>query len=126
MTLQTIRRILNDDIGATAVEFAIVAPIFLLLVIGMLYTCLLLFTMGSMQYAVENGARCAAIKKTVCADVATTISYTNASYYGPVTAPVFTYSTPACGHQVSGSTDFGYDIGIKKLMVPLAASACYP
>jgi Flp pilus assembly protein TadG len=119
-------RFAKDQHGATAVEFAIVGPVFLLLVIGMIYTCMLLFSMASMQYAVEEGARCASVKTTVCTDSASIVAYTQNAYYGPLNSPTFTYSTPACGHQVSSSTNFAFDIGLSTLTVPLAATACFP
>ena len=120
------RQILRDENASTAVEFAIVGPIFLTLTVGMIYTCLLLFSMGSMQYAVEEAARCASVKTTVCTSSGTIITYAQGVYYGPVTAPTFTYSTPACGHQVSGSSSFAFDIGLTTLTVPLTATACFP
>ena len=100
------RAIVRDERGSAAVEFAIVGPIFLTLTIGMIYTCLLLFSMGSMQYAVEEAARCASVKTTVCSSSATTITYAQGVYYGPITVPTFTSTNAACGHQVSGSSTF--------------------
>ena len=120
------RNAFNEDGGATAVEFALVGPIFLLFMIGLIYTCMVFFTMGSMQYAVEAGARCASIQTTVCTSSATIVSYTQSQYLGPLVSPTFTYSTPACGHQVSSTTSFDFNIGWYKATVPLSAQACYP
>ena len=119
-------RLLRDERASAAVEFAIVGPIFLTLTIGMIYTCMLLFSMGSMQYAVEEGARCASVKTLVCTDSASTVTYTNGVYYGPLTSPTFTSTTAACGHVVSGSASFGLNIGLSTLNVPLNATACFP
>ena len=120
------RTFLTCNRGATAVEFAIVGPIFLALTVGLMYGCLLLFSMASMQYAVEEGARCASVKTTVCTDSASTITYTQAAYYGPITAPTFTYATPACGHAVSSTTNFSFNFVFSTLVVPLSATACFP
>ena len=120
------RGLLRDESASAAVEFAIVGPIFLTLTIGMIYTCMLLFSMGSMQYAVEEAARCASVKTTVCSSSATTITYAQGVYYGPLTSPTFTSTTAACGHVVSGSASFGLNIGLSTLNVPLTATACFP
>jgi len=115
-----------DDRGTSALEFAIVGPIFLLFMIGLTYTCLLLFTQASMQYAVEAGARCASIQTNVCTSSSTIVSYTRANYLGPIVAPSFAYSTPACGHQVSSTTSFDFDLRWLRVTLPLSATACYP
>lgn len=122
----TCRRFLHNEGASAAVEFAIVGPIFLTLTIGMIYTCLLLFSMGSMQYAVEEGARCASVKTLVCTDSASTITYTQGVYYGPITVPTFTSTNATCGHQVSGSSTFGLNIGMSTISVPMTATACFP
>ena len=116
----------EDSRGTSAIEFAIVGPIFLMLTVGMIYVCLMLFSMGSMQYAVEAGARCASVKTTICTNSATTIAYAQAAYYGPVSAPTFTYANATCGHSVSSSTNFALNIILATMTVPLSATACYP
>ena len=116
----------RDNRGSSAVEFAFVGPVFLMLVIGMMYGCMLLYSMASLHYAVEEGARCASIKTTVCTDSASTITYTQAAYRGLAAVPTFTYSTPACGHAVTGSANFGFKTGLAAWTVPLSATACHP
>ena len=116
----------RDNRGSSAVEFAFVGPVFLMLVIGMMYGCMLLYSMASLHYAVEEGARCASIKTTVCTDSASTIAYTQAAYRGLAAVPTFTSSTPACGHAVTGSANFGFKTGFAAWTVPLSASACHP
>jgi Flp pilus assembly protein TadG len=119
-------RIIADQRGTSALEFAIVGPVFLSLIVGLIYGCLLLFTMASMQYAVEEGSRCASVKTTICTSSASIIAYTQAAYLGPFTVPSFTSTTAACGHSVTGSTNFAFDIGLAGLTVPLSATACFP
>jgi Flp pilus assembly protein TadG len=119
-------RMLADVRGATAVEFAMVGPVFLLLVIGIIYVCLLLFCAASMQYAVEKGARCSSVATTICTDSASTITYTNAAYYGPFGTPTFTYAARTCGHSVTGTKNFALHIFVTTLTVPLSATACFP
>lgn len=116
---------LRDKRGTSAIEFAFVGPVFLMLVVGMMYGCLMLFSMASLHYAVEEGARCASVKATVCTDSTSILSYTQAAYNGPDT-PTFSSTTPACGHAVTGSTNFAFNLGVASWTVPLSATACFP
>jgi TadE-like protein len=120
-------KIRNDQRGTTAVEFAIVGPIFIMVLIGIFYLCMCLSVVGSMHYAVEEGARCASVRTTVCTDQTSTVAYTQNHYYGPTSLPTFTYNAAAaCGHSVSGSINNVLDVGLKQFNVPITASACFP
>jgi len=117
----------DDQRGTTALEFAIVGPVFILVVIGILYACMCLFVVGSMHYAVEESARCASVRTLQCSDSTTTISYAQSHYYGPTSLPTFTYNAAAtCGHSVSGSISYVMDLGLKRITVPITAAACFP
>ena len=116
----------NDERGTTMVEFAIVAPVFIVLVIGIIYMCVGLFTVGSLHYAVEEGARCASVKSTVCTDAVSTIAYSKSHYFGPGTSPTFTYAAKTCGKSVSASLTYVMNLGLKQLTIPVSASACFP
>jgi Flp pilus assembly pilin Flp len=121
------KNISSDERGTTAIEFAIVGPVFIMLLIGILYLCMCLSVVGSMHYAVQEGARCASVKTMVCTDQTSTISYTQSHYFGPSTLPTFTYNAAAaCGHSVSGSISYVLDIGLRQITVPITASACFP
>jgi Flp pilus assembly protein TadG len=124
--MRKLSRIFGDEGGAAALEFGIVGPIFLLFMIGTAYTCMMLFTESSMQFAVESAARCASVQTTVCTSSSAITTFAQNAYYGPIVSPTFTYSTPACGHQVASSTTFGYNFGYLNLSVPLTATACFP
>jgi len=115
----------KDERGTSAVEFAIVGPVFLLLVVGFLYLCLSLFLVGSLHFAVEEGARCASVRTTVCSDNATTVAYAQSRYFGP-SSPTFTYQAAACGKSVSGSVSYVVELVIRRITVPVTATACYP
>jgi Flp pilus assembly protein TadG len=58
-----------DRSGSSAVEFAIVASIFVPLCLGALDAGLLLWTKGILQSTAARTARCAAIGPTACSDV---------------------------------------------------------
>jgi Flp pilus assembly protein TadG len=114
----------NED-GTTAVEFAIVSPIFIALVIGIMSLCLCLFLVGSLHFAVEEGARCASVRTTVCKDATTSVAYAQSHYYGPG-SPTFTYATSACGNSVSASINYVAQLGLTQFTIPISATACFP
>lgn len=117
---------LPDADGNTIVEFALILPAFVMVVVGGIYAALLGFSAASMQYAVQAGARCASLG-TTCSDSATTIAYTKQQFFGVVGAtPVFTVASPACGHQVNGTLTMVVKTGLKTINVPLNSSACFP
>jgi len=115
----------NQD-GTTAVEFAIIAPVFILLVIGTIGVCFAFFLVGSLHFAVEDGARCASVKTTICSDSATTIAYTQSRYLGPNVSPTFTYASAACGNSVSATVNYSMDVGFRTFVIPIRATACFP
>jgi Flp pilus assembly protein TadG len=116
---------LNQD-GTTAVEFAIIAPVFILLIIGTIGLCFALFLVGSLHFAVEDGARCASVKTTICTDATSTIAYTQSRYMGPNVSPTFAYAAATCGNSVSASISYSMDIGLKTFVIPISATACFP
>jgi Flp pilus assembly protein TadG len=116
----------NNESATTAVEFAIVAPVFILLSIGVIYLCLGLYAVGSLQYAVEEAARCASVKTTICTNSASIVSYAKNHFYGAGTAPSFSNAASGCGHSVSATLSYVVDLGLTAITVPLSASACFP
>ncbi len=124
--MRDLRKFLNETKGTTLLEFAIVGPVFLMLIIGMFYTCLMLFEVGSMQYAVQQAARCASVQTTVCPDAASTVSAAQSAYVGPSFTPTFISSTASCGHRVTAAATFSYDFVVTTMNVPLSAASCFP
>jgi Flp pilus assembly protein TadG len=116
----------RDPRGTTAVEFAIVAPVFIAMLIGTITVSIGLFLIGSLHFAVEEGARCASVKTTVCSDAATTVAYTQSHYYGPNVSPTFTYGTAACGKSMSATVNYSMNVGFRTFTVPISATACFP
>ena len=112
--------------GAGALEFALVVPAFFVMVVGGIYCAAMVFTVASMHYAVEAGARCASVQTAVCADAPSTVAYTQAHFFSPSGTPTFTYSATGCGHTVTGTVTYVFDMGLTKSNVPLSASACFP
>lgn len=113
--------------GSAAVEAALVLPPFLMLFLGILSACVVIFTASSLHYAVEGAARCFSVNATQCGTAAATQSYAKSLYLGPSSpAPAFSASTPSCGHQVTGTLSYVLNAGIKHWTIPLSATACYP
>jgi Flp pilus assembly pilin Flp len=109
----------KDDRGATAVEFAIAGPIFILLLMGLFYLCMCLAVAGSVHYAVQESARCASVRTTVCRDDSSTITYAQNHYFGPGSLPAFTYDAAApWGHSVRACIDYIVDLASDKLRFP--------
>lgn len=63
-------RLRHDERGASAVEFALVAPILLLLLFGIIVSALYFWQDSALNRAAFESARCAAIADTNCADEA--------------------------------------------------------
>lgn len=126
MTRRNIFRLWRNIRGATALEFAILAPVFVMIVIGGINLGLLLFAAGSLHYAVEDAARCASVKTAVCTNAAAIQTYASGKYFGPAIAPTFTYAAATCGNSVSASAVFVWHVGVASYSVPLSATACFP
>ena len=125
MTRGHLRRFLVCDHGATALEFALVTPAFLALVLGGLSACALLYSTVSLQDAAERGARCFSVDSGTCGSASAAQTYAQGFYHG-VGAPTFTASTPACGHQVAATLTLELAAVLANVSVPLTASACFP
>jgi len=126
MVRNLLKSLCLDQEGTTAVEFAIIAPVFIALLVGTIALCVALFLIGSLHFAVEDGARCASVKTTICSDAASTVAYTQSHYFGPDVSPTFTYAAAACGNSVSASISYSMNVGFKTFVVPISATACFP
>ena len=118
----------RDRRGASAVEFAITAPVFLALVIGVVEGGLLLWTQFGLQYGSEAAARCASINTATCNTSAQTASYAANQALGlSVPSTAFTVSTHSCGNQISASYPYTfYTLLAGAPTVTLKARACFP
>ena len=110
----------NCSRGTAAVEFSWVAPCLFLLLTGIVYAGLLVYSAMGMQTAVETAARCYSVNSAQCSGASTTQILAQKAYFG-VSRPTFTASTPSCGHQVSAALTFSVGWSI-----PLTATACFP
>ena len=117
--------------GTTAIEFALTAPVFFLLVFGIVEAGRLMWTQVALQHGVEMAARCASLKTAdnpnPCPG-ASIEAYAAAQTLGlqpPLS--VFTVATTACGAEVSAA--YTYNVVTTALGTPslsLSARSCVP
>jgi Flp pilus assembly protein TadG len=116
------------DSGTTAVEFALVGPPFLMLLVGIMYASVVVFSAASMHYVVEAAARyysVSSVTASQCGSATTAQSNAKTLYLG-TGSPTFTASNPACGCQVNGTLNVVLNAGMAQWTIPLSATACFP
>ena len=124
--------------GTTALEFAIVAPTFMMLMFGGFEYARLLWTKQAMQLAGDLTARCSAIASSAC-PTPTTYAATLANNYGAVAvaAANVTYASSSTSCTVpSGNTAVQVTITLNftspfsalvpSLLRKLVTTSCYP
>ena len=121
-------RLWREDRGASTVEFVMVLPILTLLLAGSVFACMMMYAASTLHFAVEDAARCGAVKTGICTSATTTQTYALSRYRGPKMNSLTFTATPAstCGYQVAGSGTFLLKTGLKTLSVPISASGCFP
>jgi Flp pilus assembly protein TadG len=113
----------SDVAGATAVEFAFVAPVLLLFLFGIFQGGLMLWTQSGLQHAAEQAARCASINSTLCGTHAQVQAFASSQSLGRgIPATAFTKSVAACGVKVHGA----YAAEFLIWPVSLSATSYYP
>ena len=127
----SLTRFLRDARGTSAVEFAIVAPIFFMVVFGVIDGGRLMWTQVGLQHAVEMAARCASLQTAENPDPCPGSSvqgYAAQQAFGLNLPPgVFTVGTAECGVNVSASYEFQFFssyLGVPPLT--LSARSCSP
>ena len=122
-------RIWRDQGGASAVEFALIAPVFFVLIFGIIACGLLFWTQVGLQHGAEMAARCASINSTLCPsnNPSAITNYAMQQTLGlSLPASTFAYTTPACGNQVSASYTFQFPDILNLGPLTLTAQACFP
>lgn len=124
-----LRSLWRDEQGASALEFALTAPVFFLFIFGIIELGLMFWAQIGLQHGAEMAARCATINPTLCpsSNPGAITSYATQQAYGlNLPASTFTYSTPACGNQVSASYTFQFPEIMNIGPLTLTAQACFP
>jgi Flp pilus assembly protein TadG len=114
--------------GTAALEFAIIFPIAIFLILGLCEFGRAMWTQATLDYAVQAAARCGALGSVGCSTAAQIQSYAVGTAPAlPVTTANFTVTTPSCGTQVSGT--FAYSFVVPALFpyqLTMTATACFP
>jgi Flp pilus assembly protein TadG len=118
----------HDRSGASAVEFAITAPIFFMILVGLIEGGLLLWTQVGLQHGAAMAARCATINTSICSNASQTQAYAAQQSFGlNPPASTFTVISAPCGNQVSANYEFpliSNYFGPSSLRI--AAQSCFP
>jgi Flp pilus assembly protein TadG len=119
-------RRLGGRCGASAIEYAIILPVFLAFLLGIMDTGRLIWTHNTLHRATAAAARCAAVNTTTCGTTAQIKNEAVKAAWGlTISSSAFTVATIACGSQVSASYQFQFVTpGLTTLA--LTASSCYP
>jgi Flp pilus assembly protein TadG len=129
-------KLIRNDSGATALEFALVAPVFFTFIIGILQFGYVLWIDNLLHYSVDVAARCSAVGSITppCSNPPNMIDTANAVFgtaHSP--APIF-IANPSCGGSglsatggKVGNVDVGYTVSFLKIVnLNLTANSCYP
>ena len=116
----------RDTRGAAAVEFAMTAPIFFLLLFGAIGAGLLAWAQIGLQHGVEMAARCASVNTSLCGNDDAVRNFASAQTYGlnPPTS-TFAVTTSACGYKVDATYPFPVAISYFGSFT-LKAESCFP
>ena len=122
------RRFLTEAGGASAAEFALVAPVFVASTFGVIYAALLIYSYAGLQSAAQEAARCASVRTAVCFDQTSVSDFALSRFTGPAVTPVFTYAEADCGHQVTavGTLNVFPNLPGGNGEASLSVSACHP
>ena len=127
LTGRFIKQFFASQGAASAVEFALVAPVVLLMFFGAIGGGILAYATVSLQRATEEAARCMSMDRADLCTSAGISAYGQSLYSGPgLTGLAFSTTKVACGYRVSGTGSFAFVPGLTGLSVTLQTSACYP
>lgn len=134
------RHYLQSEAGASAAEFALVLPILLLFIFGLIEMGMLLFTSTQLHWASQDAARCASARidcKVAGVANAPLVASWAASHYKGLAPASFTYtsdgtcsltgaSNAASGNKVVSNATFKFNAGVFYKNVNMFATACFP
>ena len=120
------RNFLQDTAGASAAEFALVFPVLAILLIGTLHLCIMVYANSTLQFAVDDAARCESVKTTICPDAGSTQTHAATTFGFANLTPNFVASNLPCGYQVVGTATYALNAVVTTISVPLSATSCFP
>jgi len=114
------RRFINSRKGATAVEFALIAPVFLIMVIGVFELGRAMWIKASMQYAVEETTRYAIVNTG--ASTSTLAAYAQSAYSSSginITGATFNASQATSGGKTYVTITGSFNFSVLVPIVPM-------
>ncbi len=118
MAKSRVQKFRRDQRGVAAIELAILGPVYLALLLGVIQGGFLIFTQANLHYAVQRGVRCIALQDSCPSP---------ASYYAsPGPAPVFTSAQQACGQVLTATVTYTLSVVLYQTDIPLSATSCFP
>jgi Flp pilus assembly protein TadG len=122
------KRALIDSSGATAVEFALTAPLFMMLVLGIVQVALALFTQLGIAHGAVMAARCMSLTPSTCSTSDATQTYAVSESFGlSIPKSTFTVSNPGCGNKVNARYVYSFiTMAFGSPTVALTAQSCFP
>jgi Flp pilus assembly pilin Flp len=132
MIRQTPRRSKYGQRGSVALEYGLIAPLLLVVVLGTIDTGRLIWNYTTLYRATEAAARCGAVNTIRCATAPQIKAYAVTEAWGlTIDASAFTVAAQSCGLQVQASYAFnsiipGFDLVAPIGLITLQATACYP
>jgi len=120
--------LLRDCRGGAAVEMALSFPFLVLMIFGGIEAGWMLWSASTLDYAVEEAARCAAVDATNCGTVSAVQSVAAGKAMGlGMASSAFTVTSPACGKQVAATYAFQFLMPFRTdFTVSIPAQSCYP
>jgi Flp pilus assembly protein TadG len=114
--------------GATALEFALIAPPLLMLLVGTLDVGRLLWTRAALQDAVTRAARCVAVSPEICGNARDIGVFARESATkSAIGDAAFTLQRSFCGIQVRAQLGYHALVPFFGWLAPeLEATACVP
>jgi len=127
----TLGRFCRDAQGASAVEFAILALPFFMMLFGIIEGGRLMWTQVGLQHAVETAARCASLKTVDNPNPCpgnSVEAYAATQAFGLNLSPsVFKVSPAGCGTQVTANYPFNFFTNfLGPAPLNLSAQSCVP
>ena len=126
MKTPSLPRALADRAGATAIEFAILAPLLLTVLIGVIEFGRVLWAQNALEYAVAEAARCMSVDPSLCGTRRETQDFAATSSGMTFPHSIFLVGAAPCGNKVLASYPFTFVTGLFPYSITLTAQSCFP
>src|ERR1051326_7746547 len=115
----------KDVRGNAAVEVALVCPVILVFLFGIIEFGSAMWLQNALDYSVAEAARCASVNTSVCGSPTEIQSYAASQSGASFDKSIFSVSTPSCGNLVSARYPMTVTGPGASFSLNLDAQACY-